>query len=430
MLYNYLLFFLGFYSWNFKATNFYERILQKKTINLKLEGSIKNNKKLVNFDYTNSDSPNLNFYNTVINLNGLSNLMKIKIYIYNLYSLFIFIFLCIQPTYLFYKLCENNENLEEYLITFMININTPINYIWAKYYFNTNHYDSFNNSCNYNCWSYIVLIIIITIISIVINLFNIDTFYNEYYYINHLNKSLGITLVVIEWIYARLMLTFSSCIFTIVFCKHIKDIKKFINNIGKNEYDLEDSYCLSSLISNIGILRHSIEISITFYNNLLSIITITGGISLAIFIKHFYFKYQETSIVKFQPQHYFIIQFYVLYILCQGIFFFNIFYYSIQRNRLIKLVQSSFFINKFLTRWSSSKIEKKCKDSCEIKKLNKMIICLEQENASSIDWIILDKLTECKWLDFSILGISTQDGSLIKKVIAFSSIIYFVLSYL
>ena len=47
-----------------------------------------------------------------------------------------------------------------------------------------------------------------------------------------------------------------------------------------------------------------------------------------------------------------------------------------------------------------------------------MIICLEQENASSIDWIILDKLTECKWLDFSILGISTQDGSLIKKVIS------------
>ena len=59
-----------------------------------------------------------------------------------------------------------------------------------------------------------------------------------------------------------------------------------------------------------------------------------------------------------------------------------------------------------------------------------MIICIEQENASSIDWMILDKLTESKWLDFSILGISTQDGSLIKKVITFSSLIYFVISYL
>jgi hypothetical protein len=59
-----------------------------------------------------------------------------------------------------------------------------------------------------------------------------------------------------------------------------------------------------------------------------------------------------------------------------------------------------------------------------------MIICIEQENASSIDWILLEKLTTSKWLDFSIMGISTQDGSLIKKVITFSSIIYFIISYL
>ena len=41
-----------------------------------------------------------------------------------------------------------------------------------------------------------------------------------------------------------------------------------------------------------------------------------------------------------------------------------------------------------------------------------------------------EKLTRNKWMDFSILGISTQDGTLIKKVITFSSLIYFVLSYL
>jgi hypothetical protein len=58
-----------------------------------------------------------------------------------------------------------------------------------------------------------------------------------------------------------------------------------------------------------------------------------------------------------------------------------------------------------------------------------MILCIEQENATSIDWMILEKLTSYKWMDFSILGISTQDGSLIKKVITFSSLIYFISSY-
>ena len=64
MLYYYLLFFLGFYSWNFKSTNFIERILKKKNINSVLDAStsIKNNKKLIDIDITNSDSPNLNFY--------------------------------------------------------------------------------------------------------------------------------------------------------------------------------------------------------------------------------------------------------------------------------------------------------------------------------------------------------------------------------
>lgn len=432
MLYYYLLFFLGFYSWNFKSTCFTEYMLQKKTINVALDTSntIKNNKKLIDIDLTGSDSPHFNLYMNILNLNELDLKMKLKIYLYNIYSLFIFLLLCVQPTYLFYKLCENNGDLQNYLITFLLNINTPINYIWAKLYFKTNHYDSFNNSCSYNCWSYIALIIFIAIINILLNFIDIDTFYNQYYFIHNLNKNIGIILVVIEWIYSKLTLLLTSSAFTIVFCQHVKDIKNFIKKIKKNEYDLEDSYCLSALIKEIGKLRYSVEVSIRFFNNLISIITITGGISLAIFARKIYIKYIETKLVTFEKHEYFLIQFYVLYIVCQAIFFLNVMNYSELRTRLVKLIESPFFINKFLTRWTASKIEHKCRDKDEIKKLNKMIICIEQENASSIDWILLEKLTTSKWLDFSIMGISTQDGSLIKKVITFSSIIYFIISYL
>ena len=436
MLYNNLLFFLGIYSWNYKSTTFLEKLLQKKQINLTLLTQNKNNKKLIKFDETDSNSPNLNFYLTVLDLKELSQNFKYKIYIYNLYSFLIFLFLCVQPFYLFYNLCNDTKNFQEYMITFLININTPVNYLWAKYYFSTNHFDIFVNSCNYNCWSFIIFIIIITFISIIISLINIDSFYNQYYYIYNLNKSLGIIIVIIEWIYSRLLFALTSSAFTIVFCKHVKQIKKFINQIVSNEFDLEDSYCLTALISNIASLRHSVEISIKFYNKLLSFITVTGGVSLAIFIRHLHNKTkQETNeqtkkIITLQQHEEYLLQSYILYIICQIIFFYNVLNYSELRNKLVKLIQSSSFVNKFLTRWSASRLKKKCKDSCEIKHLCKIILCIEQENATSIDWMILEKLTRNKWMDFSILGISTQDGTLIKKVITFSSLIYFVLSYL
>ncbi len=420
---------MGIYSWNYKSTNLFERIFQKKELNLTLLTQHKNNKKLIKFDETDSNSPNLNFYLTVLDLKELTPNLKFKIYIYNLYSFIIFIFLSIQPFYLFIKMFSNSENFQEYLLTFLININTPVNYIWAKHYFSTNHFDIFINSCNYNCWSFVIFIIVITFISIIISLVNIDSFYNKYYYIYNFNRSLAIIIVILEWLYSRLLFALTSSSFTIVFCKHVKQIRNFIKQIISNEFDLEDSYCLSSLITNIASLRHSVEISIRFYNKLLSFITVTGGISLAIYIRHLYNNFNEENTLIIQQHEEYLLQSYILYIICQIIFFYNVLNYSELRNRLVKLIQSSSFVNKFLTRWSASRLKKKCKDKCEIKHLSKIILCIEQENATSIDWMILEKLTRNKWMDFSILGISTQDGTLIKKVITFSSLIYLVLSY-
>ena len=431
MLYNNLLFFLGFYSWNFKHNNFLEYILKKKNINLNLlNNDYKNNKKLFKIYEQDTVSPHLNLYANIINLNELNFKSKLKIYLYNLYSFIIFCFISIQPIYLFYNIISNsNDNIQEYFLTFLIDINTPITYIWAKIYFNTNHFELFINSCQFNCWSYIILLLILTFISIIISLFNINLFYNEFYFINYFNKNTGIIIVIIEWIYVRILFALTSSTFTIVFCQHIKQIRNFIKKILSNEIDLEDSYCLSSLINNIGSLRYSVEISIKFFNKFISVITITGGISITIFIRHQYYKFIDENVIIFTNHEYYLLQSYILYIICQIIFYYNIFKYADLRDNLVKLIQSSFFINKFLTRWPISKIMKKCKDTSEIKELTKIILCIEQENASSIDWMILEKLTINKWMDFSILGISTQDGTLIKKVFTFSSLIYIILSY-
>jgi len=432
MLYKYFLYFLGLHTWSYKPTNKFEKFFLKRYINLKLLQPIKNNKKLVTLSGSNSNSPNIiNSDNILLNISLLKRLnsyIKLKLIFYNIYSFCIFSILCIQPLYLFINMCINN-NFQEYLLLFLMNINTPINYLWAKYYFSTNHFDLFVNSYNFNCSVYISVLCIFTIISILISLILQDTYYNDYYYISFFNKPIGISIIIIEWIYSRLTYCFILSAFTIVFCKHIYQLKSLIREIETNEIDLEDSYCLTKLIQDITLLRNSIEISIKFYNTLLSFITVTGGMSLAIFSRQQYVKFYTTKTINFQEHEYYIIQGYILYIICQSIFFYSMIRYSSFRNELATLIQGPSFVNRFLTRWTTSKMKRKCKDSNEIKHYNKMILIIEQENATSIDWIILEKLCSYTWMDFSILGISTQDGSLIKKVIAFSGIIYVILSY-
>ena len=60
MLYNYLLFFLGFYSWNFKSNNYFQKILQKKKINVEPLMEHKQ-KKIIKTNEDNSNSPPLSF---------------------------------------------------------------------------------------------------------------------------------------------------------------------------------------------------------------------------------------------------------------------------------------------------------------------------------------------------------------------------------
>ena len=59
-----------------------------------------------------------------------------------------------------------------------------------------------------------------------------------------------------------------------------------------------------------------------------------------------------------------------------------------------------------------------------------MTLCIDEENAISLDWLVLEKLMGTRWLDFQIMGVSTYDGSLVKKVVALSSVVLLILGYL
>lgn len=424
-IFEYLKFILGLKSWNISTTNCFDKLITKTNKEYIVDSlPIKNKLKLLHFFETTA-SPEREANIDYIRLE-YSNKYKLLIYLYNIYSFVVFCICSAESVYLLYKIIISGKNFHNFLIHFFINLNAPMTYIWAKNYFRTNHFSSFIKDECKQVTKLILIIVISSLISIIINFYNTNFFYNEYYYIIYFDKKIAYILIIIEWLYTRLLYSLSISTFTLIFCNHLKEINNFIEDITDYK-SLEDAYCLSNYIANVSYLRHTVEISCNFYNWIMSFTSITGTLSIAIYSRFLYNEYTEKKQIVFEDREYYLLQCYFIFSILQLIFFYIVIKYSYCRNLAKKEIQDAKFINKFLTRFSLSKIKNKCKDSEEIKYISKLILCLEEENASTIDWLILEKLLNDRWIDFSIAGISIHDGSLIKKIVAFSGIVLFIM---
>ena len=99
--------------------------------------------------------------------------------------------------------------------------------------------------------------------------------------------------------------------------------------------------------------------------------------------------------------------------------------YAIKRDEVLKYIKSINFMNRFLSRVSSEKIMRKSGNNIAMVTLN-----ITEESSTTLDWIVLGNILSEKWLDFTIFGISTSDGQLIKKSITICSAMLFVISFL
>ena len=459
MLYNYLIFFLGIYSWNYKPQNWFDTQINSKYISELPPPPLKNNKKLVEYLENNTNSPwNTSIMNITIS-NEIDLTKRIKIYLYQLYSFFIFLVLVIQPIYLICMAFIELNNFESFIISFLCHINTPINFLWAKYYYKYNHfikyYVNYNLDNCKNCDKLLIFMLIGSFLSILFNISINSTFINNfncYYVLFNQNKNVNLLTYIfsiIEWMYARSLYALTASSFTIVFCNHINDLITFKYRVNKNEFEMENNYCLTKMITNIASLRHGIELSIGFYNDIISFITATGTLSFGLFIRSKINNLDNIEDLKIIDNDIYLLQSYVLFIFFQFIFFINIYRYSKIRISICKRLQSSEFINHFLTRWTVSRVKSKCSPRINVKRnlneneyenLNsnvnevlfntKILLCIDEENATTLDWFVLDKLINIKWMDFKIMGISFDDGELIKKTIAFSSILLVLFGYI
>ncbi len=413
-----LLLFLGIKSWDIENS-----LVKKTNINAKFLRSNKNIKSinLLNLlDEDETPSPKMALYkiNRHSNPNVITNCFCI---LYTIYFLFITCILSIQPIYTIIMFSRDTNKLK-YLTSFFLHINLPLIHIWSKIYFKTNHIDhvlkckTFKGS----------IIILASVVSMIINLVDIKSFYNEYHWLNTFNDNvLFFTLIVIEWIYSRITLFLFVFTFMFVLKEHIKKLKSLKSQLEENEFDFENNVCLSNLIIKIAKTKYEIEKTINLFNDIISYTTVLGGISLAIFIRDVFPHGFKDLTLNFDDHDRYLVHPIILYICNQIILIVIMRKYSYAREEILHFIKSIDFINRFLMRTSTEKIARKSNGNISLVTLN-----ILEDSATTLDWLILGNMLSEKWLDFNVFGISTSDGKLIKQSIAIGGTLLFSVNFL
>jgi len=411
-----LLLFLGIKSWDVDNI-----LVKKKIINNKFLRPNKNIKSinLLKLMEDETPSPKMAFYK--INKCKKPNVLENVFYIlYTVYYILINLILLIQPIYTLIMYSNNTDNIK-YLTSFFLHINIPIIHIWEKFYFKTNHIDNLLKCKNFKG----TIIITSSILSIIINLLDISSFYNEYHWLNSFNDTgIFFTLILIEWIYSRVTLFLFLYTYIFVIREHVCRLKKIKSQIEKNEFDFEENVCLSNLILKLAKTKDEIEKTISLFNGIISYTTILGGVSLAIFIRNVFPNDIQLNF-NFQNHDRYLLHPLLLYLFNQIILIINMSRYSYAREDILHFIKSIDFVNRFLTRVSTENIVKRSKGNIQLVTLSVL-----EDTATTLDWLILGNMLSERWLDFTIFGISTSDGKLIKQSITLGGTLLFIVSFL
>ena len=204
--------------------------------------------------------------------------------------------------------------------------------------------------------------------------------------------------------------------FTLVFCKHCKILNEYINKLENENVSKNSSLTINIIIQEILSIRHSLDKSINHFKNIFSSITLLGAMGFAILIE----RIKAGNIDLFHWASF------IIYFIVQIIFVIVIIRVSKHQNYLSTYIKEPLFVEKFIKRYTIGDVKKRF----ENKNPELLIINMEEENASTIDWIILNKMVKEKWTEFSVFGIEIQDFNLIKKGILLVTLIVTLNSYI
>tara|TARA_B110000208_G_scaffold116922_1_gene143254 strand:+ start:20743 stop:21996 length:1254 start_codon:yes stop_codon:yes gene_type:complete len=411
---NILLNFLGINSW---YVNF--SIVRKKNIDFSFKKKQKRSKIINNVVKNFTPSPNFEKVRLEL-IENVTFFEKILYSIYTFYSFSIFCLISAQPIYAFIKFINNTQD-SKFLVSSFLHLNIPLIYVWAKFYFKTNHFDKLNVCLKFK----VSLILISTICSIVFNFIDLGSFNNKYYWLDNLTDSIFYVIVLIEWLYSRLVIFTFIYTFIFIMDVHIKSFISIIKRLDSNEYIFDDNLCLGTIIKELGKIRHDIEYTIRYFNDIIAFVTVIGGVATAIFIKTLLPNGIDISNINIEVHDRYLLHPLILYVVSNIFLLINMSRYSFRRDEILKYIKSMDFMNKFLVRTPSEKIMKKTGDNLDV-----VILNIAEESATTLDWIILGNILSERWLDFTIFGVSTSDGKLLKKSVALGSTLLFLINIL
>ena len=354
---------------------------------------------------TNSIKSTINKNYLTINKNTESFKCSIFSIIYWLYSIFILSILCV-PVILYAQKCINESNF--YIPFLFFYLIYPIQYIFSLIYYSSDHYYKlikiWDVKCNDKhcylskksivCIFIIVLSIIISIITYTVSVNNI---YNSRY---KLNNEIFHIIWIVELFYGRTLILFNLFVFFFIFHIHINNLNEIVEFLEKSNWvyyrDVKD---ISDICIDIVIKKYELEESIDKLQNIFSSSTILGTIGFITTILNFK-QYGINTYLTILCSIYCIIQLY---------FFIIIYIIGEQQTKMYDSIRHPIFAAQWLHRVKQIKL-----DSIDD---NKKQYLLSKENATSIDWIILNTFLKEEWVNFEFFGIPLNDGVLIKKCI-------------
>ena len=123
----------------------------------------------------------------------------------------------------------------------------------------------------------------------------------------------------------------------------------------------------------------------------------------------------------------------IIFSIIQILFFYIIYVVNNQKEHFLELVNSPSISRKFLSRYNYSSLnnydinyqknDQNLSDYLYEDNNNEFqrMINIEKDNATSIDWLILNDIINQRWTEFSVFGISLQDGTILKQGILLCS---------
>jgi hypothetical protein len=413
-----LLTFLGLNSWNVDF-----KLVKKTPACPDIENKTQNLKTINALKLVEDVTPSPHFQKIKLSaFKKINNLDKFIYWFYTFYSFIVFCIMSAQPVYACIMYINNSSNMK-YLTSFLIHLNIPIIYVWGKFYFKTDHYDKL-----ITCKKFKTITIVSTaLLSMGVNFADVSSFYNDYYWLSIFkDMNFFFVFIVIEWFYSRLLVYLFVFSFLHIMNNHIGKFRDLREKIEIDEVDFEKNACLSPLIVLITKIRQEIETTIGFFNNIISITTVLGGIGLAIFVRDLLPSSNDIRLnnLNFEDHDRYLLHPCILYIIVNASLLINMSRYAFNRDSFLRYIKSVNFINKFLIRMSVSKVMKKSNNN-----INTLTLNVTEESAITLDWIVLGNILSDKWLDFSIFGITTSDGNLIKKSLTFASTVLFCISF-